>query len=88
MYQNNFNEMSNHYHQKMTRNGSSNASAQHATAVDDYQVEYEVNMPIPPINVRHTPYHSLWNLHQWYGSDFYINFNWTLRGIKQIVIFC
>lgn len=26
-------------------------------------VEYEVSMPVPII--RHAPYHSLWNLHQW-----------------------
>lgn len=29
----------------------------------DCQVEYELSMPVPM--VRHGPYHSLWNLHQW-----------------------
>lgn len=27
----------------------------------DCHVEYEVSVPI----IRHAPYHSLWNLHQW-----------------------
>lgn len=30
----------------------------------DYKVEYEVSVPIVP-SFRHTPYHSLWDLHQW-----------------------
>lgn len=47
--------------QKIHRSVSnSNVSNQRST---DCHVEYEVSMPVPII--RHAPYHSLWNIHQW-----------------------
>lgn len=40
----------------------SNSNVSHERPADCH-VEYEVSMPVPII--RHPPYHSLWNLHQW-----------------------
>lgn len=55
------------YHQnsqKMHRSiSNSNVSNQQQHSGGDCHVEYEVSMPVPII--RHAPYHSLWNLHQW-----------------------
>jgi hypothetical protein len=49
--------------QKMHRS-ISNSNVNNAQRASDCHVEYEVSMPVPIIT-RHTPYHSLWNLHQW-----------------------
>lgn len=50
--------------QKMHRSiSNSNVSNQQQHGGGDCHVEYEVSMPVPII--RHAPYHSLWNLHQW-----------------------
>lgn len=35
------------------------------TANNNVHVEYEVSVPIVQ-SFRHTPYHSLWNLNQWF----------------------
>lgn len=40
---------------------------------NNVQVEYEVSVPVVQ-SFRHTPYHSLWNLNQWFvytGKDEY-----------------
>lgn len=42
--------------------GGINNNNGHGT--NDVHVEYEVSVPIVP-SFRHTPYHSLWNLHEW-----------------------
>lgn len=36
-----------------------------ANANNNIQVEYEVSVPVVQ-SFRHTPYHSLWNLNQWF----------------------
>lgn len=46
-------------------NSNLNVIEQRQPQQQDIHVEYEVSMPVP-IQIRHTPYHSLWNLHQWY----------------------
>uniref|UniRef100_A0A182SNF1 Uncharacterized protein n=1 Tax=Anopheles maculatus TaxID=74869 RepID=A0A182SNF1_9DIPT len=48
---------------KMSRNVSNSHPALERS---DVHVEYEVAVPIHSIeSIRHTPYHSLWNLHEW-----------------------
>lgn len=44
--------------------GRSNALATRPQSPPNVQVEYEVAVPFVP-TYRHTPYHSLWDLHQW-----------------------
>lgn len=48
----------------ITRNMSNSNPALDRNTTD-VQVEYEVSLPINFSSIRHTPYHSLWDLHQW-----------------------
>lgn len=43
---------------------NSNPSLERPTPTNDIHVEYEVAVPIVS-TFRHTPYHSLWDLHDW-----------------------
>lgn len=43
----------------------SNNNNNNTSANNNIQVEYEVSVPIVQ-SYRHTPYHSLWNLNQWF----------------------
>lgn len=45
--------------------GVLNNNNQNANPNNNIQVEYEVSVPIVQ-SFRHTPYHSLWNLNQWF----------------------
>lgn len=47
--------------------GITHASNMHSNgnANNNVQVEYEVSVPMVQ-SYRHTPYHSLWNLNQWF----------------------
>lgn len=44
--------------------GINNNNNNNGHGASDVHVEYEVSVPIVP-SFRHTPYHSLWNLHEW-----------------------
>lgn len=44
-------------------NASNTSSA--SSTNNNYHVEYEVSVPVVQ-SYRHTPYHSLWNLNQWF----------------------
>lgn len=45
-----------------------NSNVSSATSTNNnVQVEYEVAVPVVQ-SYRHTPYHSLWNLNQWFVS--------------------
>lgn len=44
--------------------GGGNGINNNGHGANDVHVEYEVSVPIVP-SFRHTPYHSLWNLHEW-----------------------
>lgn len=45
--------------------GSASAISSAPNPNNNVQVEYEVAMPVVQ-SFRHTPYHSLWNLNQWF----------------------
>lgn len=47
---------------------------------NNVQVEYEVSVPVVQ-SFRHTPYHSLWNLNQWFV--FFFKHTNLLCQIKQ-----
>lgn len=55
--------MPNVTNQRMQRSVSNQNVNSDRSAECMNKVEYEVSMPVPII--RHGPYHSLWNLHQW-----------------------
>lgn len=46
-------------------------------------VEYEVSVPIVQ-SFRHTPYHSLWNLNQWFVALSSFSFIWFIFSNSQI----
>lgn len=56
---------------KIGRHVSNSNPTLDRTSSSDVHVEYEVSVPIVP-SFRHTPYHSLWNLHEWYFFFGYI----------------
>ena len=56
---NTINHIANNYRQRSVSNSNPSLERQ-----SDVHVEYEVAVPIVP-SFRHTPYHSLWDLHQW-----------------------
>lgn len=45
--------------------GSASAISTAPNPNNNVQVEYEVSVPVVQ-SFRHTPYHSLWNLNQWF----------------------
>jgi len=67
-YNNNINNQNGSGYKMMRNVSNSNPHldkiAPTTTTTSDVHVEYEVSVPIVP-SFRHTPYHSLWNLHQW-----------------------
>lgn len=46
-----------------------NVSATNNNNNNGVHVEYEVSVPIVQ-SFRHTPYHSLWNLNQWFVDNY------------------
>lgn len=43
---------------------NSNTILDHHRRSSDMQVQYEIAVPVVT-SYRHTPYHSLWDIHQW-----------------------